>query len=213
MEAQFWHSRWLQNEIGFHEQKVHALLQKYWDRLGLTADARVLVPLCGKSLDMLWLRERGHDVIGAELSEIAVRDFFAENGLTPAVQEAGRLDLWTAPGIELYCGDFLHLTGAQVGDVAGAYDRAALIALPPAMRLAYATHLLSLLAPDARLLLITLQYPDGLFDGPPFAVSHAEIAQLFGLQCRIDHLEQSMTTVKGRFEVMQSATMLVKNIA
>ena len=48
-------------------------------------NGHVFVPLCGKSVDMLWFAKQGLDVIGIELSEIAVTQFFAENDLQATV--------------------------------------------------------------------------------------------------------------------------------
>ncbi len=78
MDAKFWHNRWQDNLIPFHKQRTNHFLEKYFDTLELGDGADVLVPLCGKSVDMRWLRERGCTVTGVELSDIAVRDFFNE---------------------------------------------------------------------------------------------------------------------------------------
>src|SRR4030042_914462 len=84
MNPDFWLERWQRNEIGFHQPEINAHLQDFWGQLAVPAGGQVFVPLCGKSRDLLWLRARGHRVLGVELSPIAVRDFFAENALTPA---------------------------------------------------------------------------------------------------------------------------------
>ena len=39
----------------------------------------IFVPLCGKTLDLIWLNEKGHTVMGCELSEVAAKQFFEEN--------------------------------------------------------------------------------------------------------------------------------------
>ena len=82
MEADFWHDRWRNDEIGFHQRKFNRHLVKHWPTFGSQPEARVFVPLCGKSLDLIWLAERGHAVVGCEISEIAVASFFGEAGLT-----------------------------------------------------------------------------------------------------------------------------------
>ena len=74
MHAEFWQARWARSEIGFHLPEVNPYLQQYWPALGLPEGARVLVPLCGKSLDLVWLVEQGHAVIGVELAERAVQE-------------------------------------------------------------------------------------------------------------------------------------------
>ena len=83
MDAAFWLQRWQEGQIGFHRSDVMPLLEKHWPSLQLPAGSRVLVPLCGKSLDMHWLAAQGHRVLGVELSPLAVTQFFEEAGLTP----------------------------------------------------------------------------------------------------------------------------------
>ena len=74
----FWHSKWESKQLGFHQEKINSRLKKYWPTLGLAEGSRIFVPLCGKTLDMLWLAET-HSVLGVELSDIAAQDFFSEN--------------------------------------------------------------------------------------------------------------------------------------
>ncbi|MCO8312229.1 thiopurine S-methyltransferase [Pseudomonas mandelii] len=180
MQPEFWHKRWASNQIGFHLPEVNPYLQRFWPALGLEEGARVLVPLCGKSLDLLWLAHQGHEVLGVELSEKAVEDFFSEHQFDPDVSEQGPFKVYRAGSIELWCGDFFELTAGDVADCSGLYDRAALIALPPAMREQYAAHLIRILPKDASGLLITLDYDQAQMAGPPFAVLDDEVQRLFG---------------------------------
>ena len=155
MDPEFWLARWQKQEIGFHQASVLDLLQAHWARLGLERGAPVFVPLCGKSLDMAWLAGEGYRVIGAELSEIAIDEFFAERGLKPTTRTVGRFAVKSAEAYELWCGDIFELPREAVAGVAGVYDRAALIAFPPAMQERYAATLKSLLPARAPILLIT----------------------------------------------------------
>jgi thiopurine S-methyltransferase len=180
VDADFWHARWEQGAIGFHLEEVNPHLTAFWDGLGVPGGQRVLVPLCGKSHDLRWLANRGHSVIGVELSPIAVRDFFAEQGLDPVVRREGAFDVCAAAGIELWCGDFFALTPADVAGVAAVYDRAALVALPPALRTRYVEQLATLLPGGVPTLLVTLDYPATAMSGPPFAVADTEVEQRFG---------------------------------
>jgi thiopurine S-methyltransferase len=180
MQPEFWHKRWASNQIGFHLPEVNPHLQRFWPALGLEEGARVLVPLCGKSLDLLWLAHKGHEVLGIELSEKAVEDFFAEHQFDPDISEQGPFKVYRAGSIELWCGDFFELTAGDVADCSGLYDRAALIALPPEMRAQYAAHLSRILPKDSLGLLITLDYDQAQMDGPPFAVLDDEVQRLFG---------------------------------
>lgn len=179
MKKQFWHDRWQNDQIGFHQEDINPHLRAYWQLLGLAGDSRVFVPMCGKSLDMLWLREQGHQVLGVELSPKAVRDFFSEFGHKGESFSSGKFEGCTHDNISILCGDFFDLVGANTGDVAAVYDRAALIALPPDMRKRYVHHLVQLLPRGAVILLITTEYRQAEMQGPPFSVNASEIQALY----------------------------------
>lgn len=179
MKTEFWLEKWEKNEIGFHQQGVNAYLQAYWQNLKLKPDGKVLVPLCGKSRDMLWLRGQGHPVLGVELSPIAVRDFFAENAITPHISQQGPFQRWEADGLAILQGDFFNLTASDVEDVEGVFDRAALIALPQESRQRYSQHLQGILPDMAGMLLVVLEYEQAMKNGPPFSVSAEEIRWLY----------------------------------
>lgn len=179
MEANFWHERWERAEIGFHQQHINTHLQQFWSHLELHPGQRVFVPLCGKSLDLLWLASQGHPVTGVELSPVAVAAFFAENGLQPRRWREGTFEVWEVDEIRILLGDFFDLEPQHLADVAGVYDRASLIALPPPMRQRYAQHLTSILPPRVRVLLVTMEYDQRVLAGPPFAVDEAETRALY----------------------------------
>lgn len=129
-----WKAGWHANEIPFHLTHVHPLLTRFWPQLGLDAAARVFVPLCGKSLDVMWLRERGHPVVGIELSAVAVKALFKAAHLRPQRVQEGGLTRWTHTQLTVFCGDFFALTDADLTGVQVVYDRAALTALPENLR-------------------------------------------------------------------------------
>ncbi|MNZ57059.1 Thiopurine S-methyltransferase [compost metagenome] len=189
MHEEFWQARWARNEIGFHRSEVNPALQEYWPQLQLAPGSRVLVPLCGKSLDMPWLAAQGYGVLGVELAEKAVQEFFAEQGLSAPATADGALRRHQAEGIAVLQGDFFAVTPAQAAGCVGYYDRAALIALPPEMRQRYVAHLRGLLPSGCRGLLMTLDYPQEERKGPPFAVSDSEVRELYGEDWRIELLE------------------------
>ena len=164
-----WLERWREGRIGWHEEGGNASLKKHWKASG----RRVLVPMCGKTVDMLWLEEQGNSVAGVELSDIAARAFFEENGLQYMIRE-GTLPAYTALGrdITIFCGD---LFAFDEPGFTGWYDRGAFVATPAEQRSAYAEHIDALLAPGACRLLITLEYDDSIATGPPFSISPEEI--------------------------------------
>jgi len=179
MEPAFWQQRWADNQIGFHQSQVNPYLQQYWPQLQLAPGSRVLVPLCGKSLDRAWLEGQGHRVLGVELSRRAVEAFFREHGLQPQVTQQGAFEVWRDGDVELWCGDFFALRAEDVADCVALYDRAALIALPPQMRAHYMA-LLSQALPTGAGLLVTLDYQQELLAGPPFSVADDEVRRGFG---------------------------------
>ncbi len=179
MDPSFWHQRWERNEIGFHQSRVNTHLQEHWPSLHLAEDTAILVPLCGKSSDMLWLRSKGHRVFGVEISPIAVEQFFLENDLHPCVTTESLFSRWEMDGITILCGDFFTLETGDLAAVGAIYDRASLVALPQSMRSMYAKHLDCLVAANTPGLLIAMEYPQEQMQGPPFSVSQAEIRDLF----------------------------------
>ncbi len=190
MNGEYWLSRWAKNKAGFHQMHVNAHLERWIDRLELAGGDSIFVPLAGKSRDMLWLAERGFRVLGVELSTIAVEAFFVEGKLDPTIEEHGAFTLYSSGSIRLLRGDFFDLTQDDLAGTAAVYDRASLIAFPPAMRERYARHLASIIPSGARILLVTVEYPDAEMDGPPFSVPEQEVRQIFGDHFTIGHLDE-----------------------
>lgn len=203
MDANFWLERWQDGRTHFHQKRVTPPLAKFWSTLGLPATSKILVPLCGKSLDMLWLAELGHQVLGVELSSLAVEQFFEENALVPTVREADGGRYYTSGQIEIYCGDIFDLGEHVFKACTGAYDRAALVALPLEMRARYVNHVYGQLPDDYRGLLITLDYDQSQMDGPPFSVSDSEVQTIYG-----DH---SRATLLDRRDILDKEPKFLAN--
>ena len=167
--AEPWLERWQEGRTGWHEPQGNASLKKYWRASG----RRVLVPLCGKSADLKWLADQGNEVIGVELSELAIKAFFEEHALDYVVQD-GELRCFIAndASIRVFCGDFFELQSLQCD---AHYDRAALVAMPAELRPSYAAHAATLLTAGAEQLIITLEYDQAIANGPPFSVMPTEI--------------------------------------
>ena len=180
MDPEFWHRRWREGRIGFHQDSVTPLLAEFWPALAVPHGSRVFVPLAGKSLDLAWLAAQGCRVLGVELSPLAVQQFFAEHGLRPQVRDSRHGRHYLAGGIELICGDAFDLDADVLAECAAVYDRAALIALPPPLRRRYVRELYARLPAGCRGLLVTLEYPQHEKQGPPFSVPEAEVRELYG---------------------------------
>ncbi len=179
MKKAFWLRKWQDNHIGFHQNTVHPLLAKFIDGLSIDRGSRIFVPLCGKSLDLLYLNKLGYKVMGVELSELAVKQFFVENKLTYQVEKLGAFNIYSSDGITIYQGDFFDLTPDDCIGIAAVYDRAALIALPDQMVECYVSHLLALLKHKFLMLLITLDYGDTKrSNGPPFSTNLPTVKKL-----------------------------------
>ncbi len=189
MEQVDWESRWTEGRIAFHQDRVSDLLELYSDRIRQPGGTgRVLVPLCGKSLDMVFLSDLAEQVIGVEYVEQAAREFFSERGQVPRV-ESSPARSYSGGNITIFAADFFSLGAAVLGPVDVVFDRAALVALDPGARRRYASSLVSLLRPGKRVLLITFDYDQAQMGGPPYAVPDQEVGQLFGDGFEIERLE------------------------
>lgn len=211
MDAAFWHERWQRGEIGFHKASTNPLLQRWWPQLGVDAEAPVWVPLCGKSLDLIWLRSQGHPVRGVELARSALESFSDEHGLDLQWQTEGEFEVAEGAGFTLYCGDVFALRPEHLQGIGAIYDRAALIALPPEMRARYVAHQRALLPAGWRLLLVTLDYPQEQRPGPPFSVSDAEVRQLYA-GCSIEVLEEKDVLADHKMFASQGMRSLTERV-
>lgn len=179
MDASFWHNRWQTSQTGWHERAVNSLLITHFPSLHVHSGGRVFVPFCGKSLDLGWLLSQGYAVAGAELSDLAVAQLFAELGIEPTISEVGKHKHLHGEKIDIFVGDLFDLSPEILGPVDAVYDRAALVALPEAMRERYTTHLKGLtgLAPQ---LVIGYEYDQTVVPGPPFSVTLDELHRHYG---------------------------------
>jgi len=200
MQHDFWHQRWSKGQIGFHQPQTNNHLQKYWPELAGDEGGVAFVPLCGKSLDLLWLQQQGHQVVGVELSQTALQDFFAENKLTAEVQQQGAYERFSSAGLNLFCGDFFALSESELQGCRLVFDRAALVALPAEMRIDYANKMAELLSAGSKMLLVTMEYPQELMSGPPFSVSETEVEKLFADHFEIEQKEVVEIPAKGELQ-------------
>jgi thiopurine S-methyltransferase len=193
MEKKYWFERWQNNEIGFNQQQPNPFLLQYLKALNLKPGSNILVPLCGKSIDMLWLVEQEYKVFGVELSLQACIDFYEENNLTFQKNTKKQFTVLTAENITLLSGDFFELNKEFIAPIDAVYDRAALVALPPETRSRYAAHISKLSENNTQILLITGSYNQAEMQGPPFSVDKDEVKMLYGQNFIIHELHSDQT--------------------
>ncbi|NQV41457.1 MAG: thiopurine S-methyltransferase [Candidatus Marinimicrobia bacterium] len=174
MNIESWKQAWETNNIGFHKGTPHPQLVKYFTKLNLIPDSRVFLPLCGKTLDIAWLLSQGYQVMGVEVSQLAIDQLFQELGIEPSISENGKFICYSGKNIRIYNGDVFDLSREVLGEVNAIYDRAALVALPRDLRIKYTKHLIQI-SESAPQLVITFEYDQSMKTGPPFSLDAAEI--------------------------------------
>ena len=207
-----WLEFWTNNETNWHSDVVTQELEKYLGLLKLESGDTVFIPLCGKSLDMIYMLNRGFSVIGVEVSEIGIKQFFHENGLDFTISQVGEFDLYSAKNIEIYCGDFFSLTSKHLCGVKAVFDRKSLIALDRNLRQKYVKHLNDIISLGVRILLITLHYPKHQMSGPPFSVDKSEVESLFSMAFNYQELKPFQDIENG-LKLARSGVDYIENAA
>ena len=212
MDASFWHQKWKENNIAFHESESNPLLIKYFKELSLAKGSRVFLPLCGKTLDIPWLLSNGYRVAGAELSKIAIDQLFADLGVEPKISRVDQVDHYSAINIDIFVGDIFDLFGKMLGLVDAIYDRAALVALPESMRNRYTVHLKEI-TNKAPQLLICYEYDQSLMEGPPFSISNEEVNQHYSDSYDLTLMESTNLTggIKGKCAARENVWLLTRD--
>ncbi|XP_042362823.1 probable thiopurine S-methyltransferase isoform X2 [Plectropomus leopardus] len=195
MDLGEWEERWQEERIGFHQLHVHKMLENNIDKvLAGRTGVRFFFPLCGKAVDMKWLADMGHSVVGVEISEKAIKQFFEENNMTyseepvPALPGA-KVYKSSERNISLYQCDLFNFSSAIEDQFGAIWDRGSLVAINPRDREKYAALITSLMAKDCKYLLDTLLYNPDLYKGPPFFVPDEQVKSLFGKSFDIELLQ------------------------
>lgn len=209
MKHEFWHDKWQSNNIGFHLSSPNPLLIKHIQSLNLQPQARIFIPLCGKSLDIHWLLQQGFHITGIDLSPIAIEELISELKLEFTVSQVGDLTHYLHQSIDLYVGDFFELNIDHISKIDATYDRAALVALPEHMRETYTQHLVQL-TQNAPQLLISLEYDQDLLAGPPFSVPKQEIKKYYASRYEIKQLASEYEKLKGKVDAKENVWLLEK---
>ncbi|WP_445116335.1 thiopurine S-methyltransferase [Acinetobacter sp. WZC-1] len=211
MDHEFWHQRWRENQIGFHQPEPNPLLVKHIAALSLPPQSRIFVPLSGKSLDIGWLLAQGFRVAAIELNQTAINELIQQLSLQFNRQQTGDLIHYHHEQVDLFVGDFFHLNLDLLGSVDAIYDRAAMVALPAPMRDRYTRHLIG--PGHVPQLLISYEYDQGSYAGPPFSVSAAEIQRHYHATHQIELLQQIDLTGNFKGENATEKVWSLKPIA
>ena len=190
MNIEFWEKRWNEGNIGFHLAEVNPYLSEYWSQLGIDDEAMVLVPMCGKSMDMIWLMSQGYSVLGVECSEKAIKAFSDEQNLNLQAELHKSFKSYKGSQINILEGDFFNLDSDTLSKLSAVYDRASLVALPKVMRKQYVQLLADNLPAHISILLVTVEYNQLLMSGPPFSLSNDEVERLYKPHFLIEKLYQ-----------------------
>lgn len=189
MDAQFWINAWNEGRTNFHKNTYHEKLLEYFPQFHPREGQRVLVPLCGKTKDLIWLHHQKLNVHGVELYENPVKDFFQENSLTDVkISNDKNFIHYSIPNLTISCGDFFKLSTESSYDYV--YDRASLVALPSQMRRDYAQLIKKVLKKGGKYLLIAYEYDQSKMDGPPFSVTENEIHDLYADAFSITRMDE-----------------------
>lgn len=188
MKIAFWLDSWKVGgtKTSFHRKDIHPYAKTYAP-LDFLKDKRVLVPLCGKDTTLMWFREHATHVVGIELAETAVHQFFEEQNLPYRKTVDQRYE---ADRLTIVNRDIFSLSTADVGPIDFVYDRAALVALPEDMRARYRQKIDEFMPVGAKCLVITLEYAPSLGPTPPFSITPDEINHYYRQNYLIDHVEQ-----------------------
>ena len=188
-----WLQKWDEGSLGWHREQVDAILQKYLKQLtGNKESISVLVTLCGKSLDLPWLCDQGHSVIGCELSEIAGKQLFEENSIPYTVTTVGDFKVFSATEkkLKFYAGDFFKVNASLIGTFDAIWDHHALGAINPNDRSRYVEILTSLLVPHGKILLSNWEYDQSKRNKPPYSLNPLQIKEYFEGSCEVKLLER-----------------------
>ena len=207
-----WLHFWENNETNWHSDTITQELVEYFELFELEPGDKVFVPLCGKSLDMIYIVNQGFSVVGVEISEFGIRQFFKENDLKYTFTKVDDFYLYSSENLEIYCGDFFSLTSKHLNNVKAVLDRKSLIALEPDLRQKYVKHLNDIISLGVRILLVTLHYPQHQMSAPPFSVDKSEVESLFSMTFETRELK-SFNDLENESKLVRAGVDYINNAA
>jgi len=196
----FWTDRWTSDKIGWHKDDVHHLLLKYTPRIVSNTDepVKVLVPLCGKTVDLAYLanHEGVSEVYGVDGVRKALEEFSDEHSDLNLTWEDTdtAFEKLTSPKLKLLKGDFFALGDDDTsGKVDIVWDRASMVAINPELRAQYVQTLLNIVKPGGAILLVAFDRREGTDEakasGPPFSVPESEVQKYYGNQESVESIQ------------------------
>ncbi|CAM1291497.1 TPMT (predicted) [Pycnogonum litorale] len=180
-----WQNSWKDGKAYWHNNKPHPDLVKYFQELtNGQKDVKVLFPLCGKAVDMMWVYGQGHRIVGVEAVEQPVQEFFSENKLQYSKIDCPIVDgelYQTRDGrLKIFRCDLFNFNSESDGLMDAVWDRGSFVAIKPYLRIRYGKLMHSLMAEDFQYLLSTVRYdPTPTFNGPPHSVENDEVYSCF----------------------------------
>lgn len=219
MNKTYWLNRWETGNIRFNQPTPHRFLIKHYQSLGLHPHEQVFVPLCGKSIDMIWIMAQDQRVIGVEISPIAILDFLKENKLDAVEFKDGAFQVYQNASFTLYNGDLFNLTAKHLSEIKAVYDRGSLTAMPPnTLRSQYVDWVKNTIPENCKILLVVLEHgaPDVM--EPPFSTTLEEVNLCFANQFSVTQLEREYIAeipahweARGVHDLYECAYLLQKN--
>lgn len=188
----FWKSS--SDNPSFHVSSPHRTLIKYYNQIFKDdSEKRVFIPLCGKSLDMLYLTDQGHEVVGVEFSDFAVKSFFEDSKLDYTKEAIKNFVIWKskdpAKNVTIYQGDFYEVESKTLGFFDVVWDRGSFTAINIDDRELYTDIMFQIMKPSARYLVQVCKYDGSLYGGPPHYVTEHAMKSTFGRKCNFEKLE------------------------
>lgn len=194
-EVEDWQKLWQDGIFPWHKESVNPKLEKHWKILMQAAgkedpsQCRFFVPLCGKSKDMLFLRDQGFQVIGCEGVQQACHDFFTESQIEFELKNQSHFVAKDGK-LTIICGDFFKLKPQDLGgQVDCIWDRGSLVAIPVDRRHEYAQVMSSLVNESFGYLLASIERPVDPPGAMPHSLSYDNVKELYGQKHSVHLLE------------------------
>ncbi|MCB0272149.1 MAG: hypothetical protein KDD46_03965 [Bdellovibrionales bacterium] len=185
----YWKKRWLSGDIGWHQNEVHPLLVKYYDAYSLRNENHFFFPLCGKTLDVDWILQKGHQVTCVEISEIAIEEIAKRLHIHWQMRTENNFTVYQHDKLTIYKGDYFDCVNLDIPPIDVVFDRGAFVAIDPKKREKYA-NIYKKLHPK-KMFLVLYRYDLNASTSPPFAFEEGEIEKLLTSDFDIDKLEEN----------------------